>query len=132
MSFLKNNRAEHSEDIDTMQSVLNDKQTPAQIEASLQQLAKSADIRLAAIGAQYLSTMGTTYPNLVSDKGKAALQRFGIKAESPALSQNLPRGWANGQAQKLTNPNIAKQFVLAAGGNNAKAAEIAKQNGWSF
>ena len=132
MSFLNANRAEHTADIATMQTVLDDKATPKTIVAALQQLSKSADARLAAIGNRYLGTMGTTYPNLVSANGRAALQRFGVASQSIPLSQNLPIGWQDGSPKKLTDPAIAKQFVQAAGGNNARAAEIAKNNGWSF
>jgi ribosomal protein S13 len=127
-SFLNANRAEHESDIEMMKTVTSDDSSPAKIEATLKQLAKSADIRLAAMGRKYLGTMGTTYPNLVSDKGKAALQRLGVASQSIPLSIALPRG--NGQP--LTDPAIAKQFVTVAGGNNQLAQKIAKTNGWTF
>jgi hypothetical protein len=82
MSFLNANRAEHAEDLKTMQTVLNTDNSPAQIETALKQLGKSADIRLAAIGRKYQNTMGTPFPNLVSDEGKQTLARMGINSKS--------------------------------------------------
>jgi hypothetical protein len=87
MSFLNANRAEHEADLKIMQTVLNDTNSPAQIETALKQLGKSADIRLAAIGRKYQNTMGASFPNLISDDGKQTLQRMGITSKtSPAAS----------------------------------------------
>ena len=85
MSFLNANRAEHSEDLKTMETVLNSNNSPAQIETALKQLGKSADIRLAAIGRKYQNLNDTPFPNLISDDGKQALSRMGI--QSKALAQ---------------------------------------------
>jgi hypothetical protein len=78
MSFLNANRAEHEADIKIMQTVLDDAQTPANIEAALKQLGKSANIRLRTIGTKYQNTMHQPFPNLVSEDGKKALQHMGI------------------------------------------------------
>jgi len=91
MSFLNANRAEHEGDLKTMGAVLSDSSSPAQIETALKQLGKSADIRLAAIGRKYQNTMGTVFPNLISDDGKAALQRMGITSKTAATNQSAPQ-----------------------------------------
>lgn len=132
MSFLNNNRAEHTEDLKTMEIVLNDEETPARIESALKQLSKSADLRLAGIGRKYLGTMGTTYPELVSDAGKTALQRMGVESKSLPLSQQLQRGWTGDGERKPLDPENAKMFVQAAGGDNTRAKALAWKNGWKF
>jgi hypothetical protein len=102
MSFLNANRAEHAEDLKTMQTVLNTDNSPAQIETALKQLGKSADIRLAAIGRKYQNTMGNPFPNLVSDEGKQTLARMGINSKSvgQASQQTSPQ---NGQKPATQN-----------------------------
>jgi len=104
MSFLNANRAEHEGDLKTMGTVLSDTSSPAQIEVALKQLGKSADIRLAAIGRKYKNTIGTDFPNLISDDGKAALQRMGITSKteqhaqpSPQTSRIVPAGATAGR-----------------------------------
>jgi hypothetical protein len=109
MSFLNANRAEHAEDLKTMQTVLNSDNSPAQIETALKQLGKSADIRLAAIGRKYQNTMGAPFPNLVSDDGKQTLSRMGIKSKAlgqsstqnvQAPAQPAPQNGLTGKAAK--------------------------------
>ncbi|PYX33184.1 MAG: hypothetical protein DMG77_00755 [Acidobacteria bacterium] len=90
MSFLNANRAEHEADLRTMQTVLSDTSTPAGIEVALKQLGKSADIRLAALGRKYLNTIGSPFPNLISDEGKQTLQRMGIESKALPARQNTP------------------------------------------
>lgn len=102
MNFLNANRAEHESDLKTMQTVLSDTSTPAQIEGALKQLGQSADIRLAALGKKYLANIGTAYPNLVSEEGKQTMQRMGINSQSVALGQQ-PSG--TGQPQSGYSPN---------------------------
>lgn len=78
MSFLNANRAEHEDDIKTMQTVLSDEKTPLQIESALKQLGKSADIRLAAMARSYHRTMGRPFEGLITPQGQAALTSMGI------------------------------------------------------
>jgi hypothetical protein len=99
MSFLNANRAEHAEDLKTMQTILNTDNSPAQVETALKQLGKSADIRLAAIGRKYQNMMGTPFPNLVSDEGKQTLSRMGIQSKSAGQApQNQQPSPQNGQS----------------------------------
>lgn len=94
MSFLNANRAEHESDIKTMETVLSNDKSPAQIETALKQLGKSADIRLRSIGTKYRNTMGQDFPNLVSDEGKQTLQRMGITGQPNVAQQSrvVPAG----------------------------------------
>ncbi|PYV94370.1 MAG: hypothetical protein DMG86_23445 [Acidobacteria bacterium] len=73
-----------------LQTVLSDTSTPAGIEVALKQLGKSADIRLAALGRKYLNTIGSPFPNLISDEGKQTLQRMGIESKALPARQNTP------------------------------------------
>jgi hypothetical protein len=108
MSFLNANRAEHEGDIKTMGTVLSDSSTPAQIETALKQLGKSADIRLAAIGRKYQNTMGTSFPNLISDDGKQTLQRMGITSKTSAAS-NAPKVAPEGTIVSTPKGQMVKQ-----------------------
>jgi hypothetical protein len=116
MSFLNANRAEHAEDLKTMQTVLNSDNSPAQIESALKQLGKSADIRLAAIGRKYQNTMGAPFPNLVSDDGKQTLSRMGITSKAvgqPPQTISVPA--PNGRVYHFKDQAAADQFKKQAG-----------------
>jgi len=110
MSFLNANRAEHESDIKTMETVLSNDKSPAQIETALKQLGKSADIRLRSIGTKYRNTMGQDFPNLVSDEGKQTLQRMGITGQ-PSAASNAPK-----VAPEGTIINTAKGQQIKQGG----------------
>jgi hypothetical protein len=92
MNFLNNNRAEHEGDIKTMETVLSDTATPAQIESALKSLGESADIRLRELGNKYSNTIGEAYPNLVTPEGQQALQRMGVNSSlaKPQPAQTAP------------------------------------------
>ena len=76
MGFLNSQRAEHIEDIKTMDDIISDTTTPARIQAALTQLAVSGDIRLRELGNKYKNTMGVPYEHLYSDEGSASLARM--------------------------------------------------------
>jgi hypothetical protein len=130
-NFLSGGFAVQAHEQALMQQVLDPHETPSRVDSALRQLAETADIRLGAMGRRYLDVMGTTYSHLISDDAQRTLRRVGIQSKAVPLSVSLPKGWKNGQGQPLTNPTIAKSFVQAAGGNNTRAAEIAKDNGWT-
>jgi hypothetical protein len=115
-----------------MRTILSDNETPARINAALKQLAETADIRLQSIGQRYLDTMGTTYSKLMSADSRASLKNFGIPSKADGLSQKLPQGWNNGQAQQLTDKAVVGMYLRAAGNDSVAAQELAKQNGWKF
>ena len=130
-NFLSGGFAVQAHEQALMQQVLDPHETPSRVDSALRQLAETADIRLGAMGRRYLDVMGTTYPHLIGDDAQRTLKRVGIQSKAVPLSVSLPKGWKSGQAQPLTNPTVAKSFVQAAGGNNTRAAEIAKDNGWT-
>ena len=114
MSFLNANRAEHESDLKIMQTVLDDAQTPANIETALKQLGKSADIRLRSIGTKWTNTMHQPFPNLISDDGKMTLQRMGIGGNQAAKTVTL-------QGQKI--PVNADGTVTVKGHNYSIGAD---------
>jgi hypothetical protein len=120
------------EDAATIRQIMDPHETPARVMAALKQLATTADVRLANMAQRYIDTMGTTKPNMLSVDSRNTFKNLGIPSKTEPLTVALPRGWQGGQAQKLTNPDIAKLFVQAAGGDNTRAAELAKSNGWSL
>ena len=133
MSFLNANRAEHESDIKQMDTVLDMNSTPLQIDTALRELAKTADFRLGSLGKGYQATVGTNFTGLLDPSSKAALDKLvGPGATSPKVAAPLVRGWKDGQAQKLTDKNIARLYYQAAGNDQATAVALAKKNGWTI
>lgn len=127
MGFLNAGRAEHEADIQAMDKVLNPNSSPDQILQAMRDLATSADARTSALGKTYLATMATTFPELLSQDGKATLQKLvGPKAASLRLSTRLPQG----NDQVLSDPAIRKQFLDMAQGDPVLATKYARSNGW--
>ena len=129
-NFLAAGYAVKSEDSAVMHQILDDNETPERITAALKQLAETADIRLAAMGQKYLDRMDTTYSHLLSADSINTLKNLKIDSKAAKLATPLPRGWVNNQAQPVTNADLAKKFVQAAGNDKDKAMDLAKNNGW--
>ena len=131
MSFLNANRAEHEQDIKSLEGVLNPASTPASVLTSLKAFAKTADIRAANLGQKYLQTVGTTYP-VVNPTGVAIMDRLLGKGQSQAaaVSTPIPRGWQNNQATPLNDKRILTTIFNAAGRDPQTATRIARENGW--
>jgi hypothetical protein len=133
MSFLNANRAEHESDIKQMDTVLDVNSTPLQIDTALRELAKTADFRLGSLGKGYQATVGANFTGLLDPSSKAALDKLvGPSATSPKVAVTLPRGWSNGKAQTMTDANMARMYVQAAGNDKAAAIALAKKNGWTL
>jgi hypothetical protein len=75
--------------------------------------------------------MGRNYDHLLSPESQATLKKLGIQSQAMQYTTKLPRGWNNHQLTPLKDVNVAVQFLKAAGGNKAEAAELMKRNGWS-
>jgi hypothetical protein len=115
----------------SINTILDKHETPARIMAAIGQLAETADVRLAALGRGYTQTMDTNYPELLSPDALNSMKRAGIQSKAAAFSGALPRGWdAQGGFQNVTDVNLAKRFVAAAGGNRQRAVDLARANGW--
>ena len=124
MSFLNANRAEHEADIHTMENVLSDTKSPAQVEAALKQLGKSADIRLAAIGRKYENTMHQSFPDLISPDGQATLKKMGLISKvASTQEQNAATTF---KAADGTTYNTDANGVFSAHGAQYKVAPDGK------
>ena len=124
MSFLNANRAEHEADLKVMQTVLDDTQTPANIEVALKQLGKSADIRLAAIGRKYENTMHQSFPDLISPDGQATLKKMGLISKvASTQEQNAAKTF---KAADGTTYNTDANGVFSAHGAQYKVAPDAR------
>jgi hypothetical protein len=140
MNFLNQNRAEHETDIAALDSILNDKATPATAYTALQTFMKTADDQAYALGEQYRDAVGTTYPALVSKSTADAMRKLGVTSRSVDLSGTLPRAqsWVtNLQPQQLSPQDpaalaIIKKFALAAGKDPEKAMEMGREHGYIF
>jgi len=131
-NFLAAGYAVKAEDATIMKQVLDPHETPARVTAALKQLAETADVRLAAMGRNYLTTMGTTYPNLVSPESAATLRRLGIQSKAADVGGRLPDGWVNGtlNPQNMTDPKMALQYAKAAGFDRDATQRLARNHGW--
>jgi len=130
-NFLAAGFATKTEDAEAMRSILNDTMPLNRMNATLKQLAETADVRLAALGKPYTNNMGRNYDHLLSPESQATLKKLGIQSQAMQYTTKLPRGWNNHQLTPLKDVNVAVQFLKAAGGNKAEAAELMKRNGWS-
>jgi hypothetical protein len=130
-NFLSAGFATKSEDAEAMRAILNDTMPLDRMDATLKQLAMTADARLAALGKPYTSNMGRNYDHLLSPESKKTLDKLNITSQSDPYTAKLPRGWNNHQLTPLKDVKVAVQFLKAAGGNKAEAAELMKRNGWS-
>ena len=126
MSFLNANRAEHAEDIATMKTVLDSNSSPRQIQDALGYLVTSGDRRLAEVARTYNNTMGVTMPEILSPQARSVMKRFNVPSMTEPLVAELPKG--NGQPY---NASMNPIFLGAAGGDQVKAREMAKQAGWT-
>jgi hypothetical protein len=131
MSFLNANRAEHEQDIKSLEAVINPATSPAGVLTALKSFAKTADLRAANIGQRYVQTVGTTYP-VVNPQGAAVLNRLLGKGQSQAVavSAPIPRGWQNNQPAQLTDKNVLNTIFQAAGKDPQRATQLARENGW--
>ena len=129
-NFLAAGYATKEEDARLMKQALDPHETPARVTAALRQLAETGDVRLASMGQRYLDTIGTTYPKLVSPDSLNTFKNLGIKSRAAELATPLPRGWNAGKPQQMTDLNMAKAYIRAAGGNRQAAIDLAKNNGW--
>jgi len=130
-NFLAAGYAVKAEDAALMQQVLDPHETPERIGAALRSLADTADVRLQSIGQRYLSTMNTTYRDLLSPDSLNTLKRLNIKSKAAGLAGDLPGGWtSNNQPQTMTDLNVAKAYAAAAGGDPAKTQRLARDHGW--
>jgi hypothetical protein len=130
-NFLSAGFATKAEDAEAMRSILNDTLPINRMNATLKQLADTADVRLAALGKPYTNNMGRNYDHLISPESLKTLEKLGITSQAGAYSAKLPRGWSNHQFTQLKDVNVATQFLRATGGNQAEARELMKRNGWS-
>lgn len=96
-SFLLNNRASHTEDIQTMDKILKDTATPAQIEAGLKQLAHTGVRRLGSLNNGWKRVTGGNYPDLVYPETIAAGAKLGLGDE---LSQYDTGGQINATSMR--------------------------------
>jgi hypothetical protein len=130
-NFLAAGYATKAEDAEAMRAILSDTMPINRMDATLKQLAMTADARLASLGKAYTNNMGRNYGHLLSTEAKQTLDKLKINSVAAPYAASLPRGWNNHQMTPLKDVNVAKQFLKAAGGSIDNARELMKRNGWS-
>jgi hypothetical protein len=131
-NFLAAGYSPKEEEASAIHDILDPHETPERIQAALKQLTMVADARLASIGKHYTDVMYTNYPNLLSPQSKQFLKSQKINSLSLPYGADLPRGWQGNKSQPVTDPNIARAYVQAAGNDKDKAIDLAKMNGWTL
>jgi hypothetical protein len=106
MTFLQNNHALTESDKKAGETIMSDDSTPAQVEAALKQMAKTAFIRLDSLNARYKRTMHQDFPDLLSDDSKTAagilgLGNYGAKYQTGG---SVTGGAGGPVAGKMGNP----------------------------
>jgi len=139
MNVLNAGHAEHTEDLNKMAELIEAGNiTPQTAYTMFQTFAKTADERVKALGETYRDTVGDTFPALISKATVDNFSKLGVKSQAAALSGQLPRAqsWVNSlqpQTISLSTPEgqaIAQRFKDAAGGDSAKAQEMALEHGY--
>lgn len=136
MNFLNANRAEHTEDITSLQRVLDPGTSPVAATQAMQSFLRTADVRAAALGDSYVQTMGKTYP-IIDGQGAALLNSvLNGKSRAVAVSQPIPRGWVGGagEAAQRSTPSreVLQTIFAAANGSKTLATRLANENGWAI
>ena len=136
MNFLNAGHAETVEDAKAAADITNVNSSPARIFAAMQQLAKTADDRAAALGDSYVGVVGTTFPNLINANSRQVLKTLGVPSRATAFNGDLPRNPAFvahpnlSTLQPMPNLDMAKRFVAAAGNDREHAVAMAREHGW--
>jgi len=146
MNFLNANRAEHSQDIEEMNKIMNDTETPAQLRDVLKQLGKTAVLRLDSLNETYRTgTGGQDFPNLIHPKVKSDpgvmslgfgddLAKYGSGGFMPGYA--APQGPAQAAPAAPPSPTThnwsATAWSAAHPGEDVKAAiAAARQQGFN-
>jgi len=136
MNFLNAGHAETVEDAKAAADITNVNSSPARIFAAMQQLAKTADDRAAALGDSYVGVVGTTFPNLINANSRQVLKTLGVPSRATAFNGDLPRNPAFAAHPDLStlkpmpDLDMAKRFVAAAGNDREHAVAMAREHGW--
>jgi hypothetical protein len=136
MNFLNAGHAETVEDAKAASDITNVNSSPARIFAAMQQLAKTADDRAAALGDSYVGVVGTTFPNLINANSRQVLKTLGVPSRATAFNGDLPRNPAFvahpnlSTLQPMPNLDMAKKFLAAAGNDPQHAVAMAREHGW--
>src|SRR5262249_46041835 len=80
-TFLQNNHALTESDKKAAQQIMDENSSPAQVQAALKQMAKTALIRLDALNERYRTVVGENYPALITPDGAQAASKLGYGKE---------------------------------------------------
>jgi hypothetical protein len=78
LNFLKAGHAPTQEEIQRGEDIINPNKTPAQIQNTLRQMARTVAIRSRAINDSYRDVMGSDYAHMLSSESAKILRDFGI------------------------------------------------------
>jgi hypothetical protein len=105
MTFLQNNHALTEADKKAGETIMSNDSTPAQVEASLKQMAKTAFIRLDALNDRYKRVMGADFPDLLNEDAKGAANTLGLGAHATKYQSG---GRVTGSASGVLPGNTAQ------------------------
>jgi hypothetical protein len=78
-NFLSNNLALHNADINEGSQMIDEKASPAQMQAAIKSFTHTALTRVGTLNDRYRRTMGTDVPNLLNDGSIRAIGHFGLQ-----------------------------------------------------
>jgi hypothetical protein len=102
LNFLKAGHAPTKDEIERGETLVNPNSSPAQIQATLRQMARTVAIRTESLNHQYRSTMEKDYPDMLTPESAQVLKDFGIDISRV--------GGVSGQSPK--NPQSEKQVPV--------------------
>ena len=105
MTFLQNNHALTESDKKAGETIMSNDSTPAQVEASLKQMAKTAFIRLDALNDRYKRVMGADFPDLLNEEARSAANTLGLGAHAAKYQSG---GRVTGNASGVVPGNAAQ------------------------
>ncbi len=129
MTFLQNNHALTESDKKAGDSILAGELSPAQIEASLKQMAKTAFFRLDELNSRYKRVMNSDFPDLLSDEARNSANILGMGQEaSKYQTGGRMTGGAGGVVPgNKSQPTVAPDGTIV---NTAKGQMIKQGGQW--
>lgn len=119
MTFLQNNHALTESDKKAGDRILNGELSPAQIEASLKQIAKTAFFRLDELNSRYRRVMNVDFPDLLSDEARNSANVLGMgQAAAKYQTGGRMTGGAGGVVPGTKTPVQAPPVSLLKEGVN--------------
>lgn len=116
LNFLKNGHAPQESEIKLGDKLVNPDLSPAQLQSTLRQMAKTVIIRGLAVNDGYKRVMGRNLDGILSPEAQSVLTTFGLGDQLGKLAPQSPQT----QILTATNPQTGQKITSADGGQTWK------------